>query len=49
MAFAILRETRMPAVLCELAPAAQVVERGGELAVALAQAAADWAAGIDER
>ena len=48
MAFAILRETRMPAVLCELGPSAHVVERGGELAVALAQAASDWAAGIDD-
>jgi N-acetylmuramoyl-L-alanine amidase len=42
MSVPLLRETRMPAVITELGPAA-VVERCGFLAVALAEALATWA------
>jgi N-acetylmuramoyl-L-alanine amidase len=38
-----LRETRMPAVVCELGPAEVVVERGAALAQAIARAVAAWA------
>ncbi len=44
MSLPALRETRMPAVLCEIGPAATVVRRNGELADALADALAAWAA-----
>jgi N-acetylmuramoyl-L-alanine amidase len=40
----VLRETRMPAVLCELGPPAVVVERTGAVAEAVAQALRQWAA-----
>lgn len=40
----VLRETRMPAVLCELGPAARVVERTGDVADAFAVALQAWAA-----
>jgi N-acetylmuramoyl-L-alanine amidase len=40
----VLRETRMPAVLCEVAPAPRVVERTAEVADAFAVALARWAA-----
>jgi len=40
----VLRETRMPAVLCELGPAAVVVERTGAVAEAVADALRLWAA-----
>jgi N-acetylmuramoyl-L-alanine amidase len=43
MALAMLRETKMPAVLCELGPAASVVEHSSAVAVALAEALAAWA------
>ena len=39
-----LRETRMPAVVCELGPAARVVERTAEVAEAFADALQRWAA-----
>ena len=42
MSLPVLRETRMPAVLCELGPASVVVERGAEVAVALREALAAW-------
>lgn len=44
MSLAVLRETRMPAVVCEVGPAAVVVQRGAALAEALAEALAAWAA-----
>jgi len=40
----VLRETRMPAVLCELGPAALVVERTADVADGVAHALARWAA-----
>jgi N-acetylmuramoyl-L-alanine amidase len=42
MSLPVLRETRMPAVLCELGPASVVVERGAEVAVAVREALAAW-------
>jgi N-acetylmuramoyl-L-alanine amidase len=42
MRLPVLRETRMPAVLVELGPAAVVVERGVAVAGAMARAVADW-------
>ncbi|MCH2434066.1 MAG: peptidoglycan-binding protein [Acidimicrobiales bacterium] len=44
MRLPILRQTRMPAVLCSLAPPAAVVHATAELAEALAGAVADWIA-----
>ena len=44
MAIPVLKETRMPAVVCELGPPAVVVARTAELADALADALAAWAA-----
>lgn len=44
MSIPILRETRMPAILCEIGPAAVVVERGADVAMALTQAVIDWVA-----
>lgn len=44
----VLRETRMPAVLCELGPAGAVVEATPRLVGALTQALADWSAIDDE-
>ncbi len=44
MSLAVLRETRMPAVVCEVGPAAAVVRHGPALASALAQALVTWAA-----
>jgi N-acetylmuramoyl-L-alanine amidase len=40
----LLRETRMPAVVCELGPTSRVVERTAEVADAFAQALERWAA-----
>lgn len=40
----VLRETRMPAVLCELAPARLVVERSPRLAEVVREAVASWVA-----
>ena len=42
MRLPILRETRMPAVLCEIGPTPVVVQRNAELASALARAVARW-------
>jgi len=42
MRLPILRETRMPAILCELGPPALVVERSHELAESLSRAIARW-------
>lgn len=44
MSLPVLRETRMPAVWCELGPPSVVVERGAELAAAVAGALTRWAA-----
>jgi len=44
MAVAVLRETRMPAVVCEIGPPHLVVRHSGALADALAQALVAWAA-----
>ncbi|MHB8594711.1 MAG: peptidoglycan-binding domain-containing protein [Acidimicrobiales bacterium] len=43
MSLAVLRETRMPAVVCEVGPPATVVRRGGPLADALVEALTVWA------
>jgi N-acetylmuramoyl-L-alanine amidase len=48
MSVPLLRETRMPAVLVELGPAAVVVERSRLLASSLAQAVEAWARSIWE-
>jgi N-acetylmuramoyl-L-alanine amidase len=48
MAVPVLRETRMPAVLCELGPPAVVVERGGALARAFARAFTRWVEGLSD-
>lgn len=44
MSVPVLRETRMPAVICEMGPASAVVQRTAELADALVDALAIWAA-----
>jgi N-acetylmuramoyl-L-alanine amidase len=44
MRIPILRETRMPAILVELGPAAVVVERGAAIGQALGSALSSWAA-----
>ena len=44
MALPVLRETRMPAVLCEVGPPSLVVERTAELAVTFGQVLGVWAA-----
>lgn len=44
MALPILKETRMPAVVCEVGPPERVVARAGLLAQVLAAVLADWAA-----
>jgi N-acetylmuramoyl-L-alanine amidase len=43
MSLPVLRETRMPAVVCEVGPAALVVERTPAIALALADALTEWA------
>jgi N-acetylmuramoyl-L-alanine amidase len=43
MSLPVLRETRMPAVVCEVGPAALVVERTPVIASALADALTEWA------
>ena len=45
MSLAVLRETRMPAVIVEVGPATAVVEHGPALAEALVRALAAWASG----
>ncbi len=42
MSLSVLRETRMPAVICEISPAAVVVERAAALARAVVDALAEW-------
>lgn len=42
MSVPVLRESRMPAVLCELGPPPAVVERGAEIATALGEALTAW-------
>ena len=48
MALPVLRETRMPAVLCELSPASVVVERTPDVAGAVARALTSWVAGSSD-
>lgn len=43
MRLPVLRETRMPAVICELGPPDRVVEHGAAVATALSRAVARWA------
>jgi N-acetylmuramoyl-L-alanine amidase len=43
MSLPVLRETRMPAVICEVGPPAVVVERAGALAHAIVEALTIWA------
>lgn len=43
MSVPVLRETRMPAVVCEVGPAAVVVERAPLIATALVDALTEWA------
>ena len=45
MRLAVLRETRMPAVLCELGPVQPIAERAGAVADALAHAVREWVEG----
>jgi N-acetylmuramoyl-L-alanine amidase len=47
MALPVLRETRMPAVVCELGPPGQVVTRGPQLAEAVARAMDAWVSALD--
>jgi N-acetylmuramoyl-L-alanine amidase len=49
MRMPILRETRMPAVLCEVGPASVVVEHTGELARTLTRAFSRWVEAPAER
>ena len=44
MSLPVLRESRMPAVLCEFGPPPVIVERGAELASALGEALSTWTA-----
>ena len=48
MALPVLRETRMPAVLCELGPPAVLVGRGPDLACAFTRALERWANDLHE-
>jgi len=48
MALPVLRETRMPAVLCELGPPPRVVSQGPNLACAFTKALECWVRGLDE-
>jgi len=48
MALPVLRETRMPAVLCELGPISTVVLHGPNLADAFTRALECWVQGLDE-
>ena len=43
MSLPVLRETRMPAVICEVGPPARVVARAGPLARAIVEALTIWA------
>jgi N-acetylmuramoyl-L-alanine amidase len=42
MSLPVLRETRMPAVICEISPAAVMVERAATIARAVVEALAEW-------
>ena len=42
MSLPLLRETRMPAVICEISPATAVVEQASVIAIAVVDALADW-------
>jgi N-acetylmuramoyl-L-alanine amidase len=42
MSLAVLRETRMPAVICEIGPPTVVVERSAVIAGGIADALAEW-------
>jgi N-acetylmuramoyl-L-alanine amidase len=42
MSLPVLRETRMPAVICEISPAAVVVEQAATIARAVVEALAEW-------
>jgi N-acetylmuramoyl-L-alanine amidase len=42
MSLAVLRETRMPAVICEIGPASVVVEQSAVIAGGIADALAEW-------
>jgi hypothetical protein len=42
MSLPLLRETRMPAVICEVSPATVVVEQGAVMARAVVDALAEW-------
>lgn len=44
MQLAVLRETRMPAVVCELAPARAVVEHAASLAIVVGKTVGQWVA-----
>jgi N-acetylmuramoyl-L-alanine amidase len=46
MAIPILRETRMPAVVCEAGPTTVLVERAPAIAAAIASSLRQWAAGL---
>ena len=48
MALPVLRETRMPAVLCELGPPATVVSQGPNLACAFTKALECWVQALDQ-
>ena len=48
MALPVLRETKMPAVLCELGPPVMVVSQGPRLACALTKALECWVQALDE-
>jgi N-acetylmuramoyl-L-alanine amidase len=45
MSFPVLRETRMPAVLCELGPPMMLVERCNDVARSIREALDDWVGG----
>ena len=42
MSLPLLRETRMPAVICEIGPASVMVERSAVIARAIADSLAEW-------
>ena len=48
MALPVLRETKMPAVLCELGPSSALVVHGADLACALTRALECWAQGLED-
>ncbi|MCU1461957.1 MAG: putative peptidoglycan-binding protein [Acidimicrobiales bacterium] len=48
MSLAVLRETRMPAVVCELGPPTALVEHGARLAAACERAFTCWVEGLAE-